>query len=84
MNLVMPEPVVGYIHTHYSITDGILYAHATVDRIRVVYSDTQATATSVDTDQTPQNAASDYELHCLPLIQQFKLLISSQLNSFHL
>ena len=29
-------------------------------------------ANSVDPDQTPQKAASDQGLHCLPLIQQFK------------
>ena len=28
-------------------------------------------ANSVDPDQTPQNAASDHGLLCLPLIQQF-------------
>ena len=29
----------------------------------------QASANSVDPDQTPQNVASDQHLHCLPLIQ---------------
>ena len=33
-------------------------------------SDRQARANSVDPDQTPQNAASDQGLHCLPLLQQ--------------
>ena len=31
----------------------------------------QAFANSVDPDQTPQNAASDQGLHCLPYIQQY-------------
>ena len=35
------------------------------------YSDRQAWANSIDPDQTPQNAASDQGLHCLPLTQQF-------------
>ena len=35
------------------------------------YSERQAKANSVDLDQTPQNAASDQDLHCLPLTQQF-------------
>ena len=35
------------------------------------YSVRQAWANSVDPDQTPQNAASDQGLHCLPLIQHF-------------
>ena len=30
-----------------------------------------AWANSVDPDQTPQSAASDQGLHCLPIIQQF-------------
>ena len=36
-----------------------------------MYSDRQAWANSVDPDETPQNAASHQNLHCLPLIQQF-------------
>ena len=36
-----------------------------------MYSDRQTLSYSVDPDQTPQNAASDEGLHCLPLIQQF-------------
>ena len=35
------------------------------------YSEWQACANSVDPDQTPKNAASDQDLHCLSLIQQF-------------
>ena len=35
------------------------------------YSDIQARANMLDPDQTPQNAASDQGLHCLPLTQQF-------------
>ena len=35
------------------------------------YSDRQTLANSIDPDQTPQNAASDQGLHCLPVIQQF-------------
>ena len=31
------------------------------------YSDRQAYANSVDPDQTPQNAATEQGLHCLPL-----------------
>ena len=34
------------------------------------YSYRQAGANSVDPDQTPQNAASDQDLHCLPFVQQ--------------
>ena len=34
------------------------------------YSDRQALVNSVDSDQTPQNAASDQGVYCLPLIQQ--------------
>ena len=37
----------------------------------IPYWDRQACANSVDPDQTPQNAASDLGLHCLPLIQQY-------------
>ena len=33
------------------------------------YWNKQAWANSVDQDQTPQNAASDQGLHCLPLSQ---------------
>ena len=39
------------------------------------YWDRQAWANSVDPDQTPQNAASDQGLHCLPHVQ--KLLDTS-------
>ena len=35
------------------------------------YWDRQAFANSVDPDQTPQYAASDQGLHCLPYIQQY-------------
>ena len=35
------------------------------------YWDKQAWANSVDPDQTPQKAAFNQGLHCLPLIQQF-------------
>ena len=41
------------------------------------YSDRQAWANSVDPDQTPQNAASDQGLHCLPLTRQLDLLKKS-------
>ena len=37
------------------------------------YSDRQTWTNSVDPDQTPQNAASDQGLHCLPLTQQFSI-----------
>ena len=37
----------------------------------VKLSNQHAWANSLDPDQTPQNAASDQGLHCLPLIQQF-------------
>ena len=36
-----------------------------------MFSGRQAWANRVDPDQTPQNAASDQGLHCLPLNQQF-------------
>ena len=36
-----------------------------------LYSDRQARANSVDSDEMPQNAMSHHGLHCLPLIQQF-------------
>ena len=42
-----------------------------VYRIYHMYSDRQAWANSIDPDETPQNAASHLDLHCLPLIQQF-------------
>ena len=35
------------------------------------YWDRYAFAKSEDPDQTPQNAASDKGLHCLPYIQQY-------------
>ena len=35
------------------------------------YSERHACANSVDPDQTPQNAASDQGLHCLPPTHQF-------------
>ena len=35
------------------------------------HSDRQDWANRVDSDQTPQNAASDQDLHCLSLIHQF-------------
>ena len=40
------------------------------------YWNRQSWANSVDPDQTPQNAASDQGLHCLPLIQQQLNMIS--------
>ena len=40
------------------------------DQITVFYTKTGLT-NSTDPDQTPQNAASDPGLQCLPLIQQF-------------
>ena len=36
-----------------------------------MYSDKQTWANSIDPNETPQNAASQQGLHCLPLIQQF-------------
>ena len=39
--------------------------------IKIKYFDRQAWETSVDPDQMPQNVASDQDLHCLPLNQQF-------------
>ena len=36
-----------------------------------MYSDKQACANSLDSDQTPQNAASDQGLHCLPITDKF-------------
>ena len=44
----------------------------TTYRIYRMFSDRQAWASSVDPNETPQNAASHQGLHCLPLIQQFK------------
>ena len=41
------------------------------------YWDRQAWTNSVDPDQTPQNAASDQGLHCLPLVQQQNSLNTS-------
>ena len=38
---------------------------------------TQASANSVDPDQTPQNVASDQGLHCLPLIKHYFRHINS-------
>ena len=35
------------------------------------YLDVQANANSADPDQMLHSAASDQDLHCLPLIQQF-------------
>ena len=40
-------------------------------RINHMYSDRQAWANSIDSDETPQNVASHLGLHCLPLTQQF-------------
>ena len=40
-------------------------------RIYHWYSDALAWANSIDPDQTPQNAAFDKGLHCLPLVQKF-------------
>ena len=39
-------------------------------RICPKYRDGRSCANSVNPGQTPQNAASDQGLHCLPLIQQ--------------
>ena len=36
-----------------------------------MYLDRQAGTNSLDSDETPRNAASHQSLHCLPLIQQF-------------
>ena len=36
-----------------------------------MYWNRQALANSVNPDLMPQNVASDLDLHCLPLIQQF-------------
>ena len=41
-----------------------------VDKPYLLYSDKEASANSVDPDQTLKNATSDQGLHCLPLIQQ--------------
>ena len=35
------------------------------------YWNRQARENRLDQDQTPQNAASDQGLHCLPLVQQY-------------
>ena len=47
------------------------YSWILYNRIYRKYSDRQAWANSVHPDETPQNAASHQDLHCLPLIQQF-------------
>ena len=49
----------------------------TTDQYRIYrkYSDWQAWTNSEDTDQIPQNAASDLGLHCLLLIQQTPLQV---------
>ena len=47
------------------------------------YVHRQAWANSEDPDQTPQNAASDQGLHCLPLIKQFlNKLTDSKMEMF--
>ena len=57
---------------------GMLFCFITIWRMRWSYkhriysklSDRQAWAISVDLDQTPQNAAPDQGLRCLPLTKQ--------------
>ena len=44
------------------------------------YCDIQASANSVDPDQTPQKAASDQGLNCLPLTQHYFRYINMQYN----
>ena len=48
----------------------LFYSHTTYGK-NPKYWYKRAWANSVDPDQTPQNAASDQSLHCLPLIQQY-------------
>ena len=40
-------------------------------RIYSTYLDRQAWENNVDPDKLPQNAATDQDLHCLPIKQQF-------------
>ena len=49
------------------ISEGIRFHRITYS----TYPERQARANSADPDQTPQNAASDLGLHCLPLNQKF-------------
>ena len=44
--------------------------HVPVPYLQYLFGQT-ARANSVDSDETPQNAASHQDLHCLPLIHQF-------------
>ena len=67
------EIFVKNIDATYKINDDVirrkLYSRErTVQKFYPTISDRQAQANSVDLDQTPQNAASDLGLHCLPLI----------------
>ena len=48
------------------------------------YPSIETLANSVDSDQTPQNAASDQGLYCLPLIQQFlNISVDSKMHFFN-
>ena len=47
----------------------LLFSCLYANRIFPKYAETKSLANSVDPDQTPQNAASDQGLHCLPVIQ---------------
>ena len=51
---------------HITLLTLTYYNYITV-LILLTYSDRHACANSEDADQTPQNAASDQGLHCLPL-----------------
>ena len=43
----------------------------TARRIYPMHTDRHARAHTVDPDQTPQNATSDQDLHCLSVIHEF-------------
>ena len=47
-----------------------------IRRRRTKYRDRYARTNNGDPDQTPQNAASDQGLHCLPFIQQISIASS--------
>ena len=52
----------GFFNRESKISEGVRFDQTTV---------LTGLSNGVDPDQTPQNAASDQGLHCLPLVQQF-------------
>ena len=65
------SPVIKAVFCFACFSSSVKLVNSSRYRINLKYSDRQAWANSVDTDQTPQNAVSDQSLRCWLLIQKF-------------